>query len=123
MCKCALGEIIVDERVYEASRHLLLFHDHGTVNAKGYADPVQIYIYVQALLSPRTLNIRIAGESDTFMVGRSTQLESLKLGLNGFLTDITGCQKQFYLIEGEEGVGTCTILKYFANNIRADHTR
>jgi hypothetical protein len=106
MCNCKPGEIIVDERVFSAASHLLQFADHNTIKAKGYAEPVQVYLYQQAMLSPQSLNFKIdevGGEK--FMVGRRTQMDIMNLGIDDFLRGTSGCQKQFYFIEGEEGVG------------------
>ena len=105
MCSCPLGQIVVDERVRASACDVLLFEDMGFVKAKGYADPVSIFAYREALLIPLDLNFLADDDGDTMMVGRKVQLDSLRLSLRDFLEGNPGCSHQFHFIEGEEGIG------------------
>ena len=111
MCSCEPGTIVVDERVHEAASGVLLFEDMGTVNAKGYAEPVPIFMYQQTLLTPNSRLIALCNSKssqeyrDCAPFGRKAQLDSLLLDLRNFMDGSPGCQQQFHLLEGEEGIG------------------
>ena len=104
------GKIIVDARVQAIASSILLFEDMGTVQAKGYADPVPIFSFVQTLLTPKNGLIKLLNETpnntayrENSPIGRKATLSTLRLGLHDFMEGVSGCQHQFHFLEGDEG--------------------
>lgn len=103
MGSCPIGDIIVDERVRAASCELLSFVDMGTIAAKGYADPVPIFAFMQAAGEVSTSGSESFG--DKLVIGRKSQLVTLRLAVKDFSEGTKGCEHQFHFLEGEEGIG------------------
>ena len=118
------GKIIVDSRVHDQASNILLFDDMGTVNAKGYADPVPIFSFQQTLLTPKSRLIALSSctketikeHKEIVPVGRKPQLDGLRLGLRNFMDGSPGCQHQFHFLEGEEGIGKSELAKQILIN-------
>ena len=103
MSSCPLGSIIVDERVRASACELLSFEDMGTIAAKGYADPVPIFAFLQSAEEVLTSGSESFG--DKLVIGRKSQLVTLRLAVKDFVEGTKGCEYQFHFLEGEEGIG------------------
>ena len=124
MGSCEPGMIVVDERVYEAASSTLHFEDMGTVKAKGYAEPVPIFSFLEPLLAPNSKLIELSNNPVTDYkeftpIGRKSQLDSLLLGLRNYMDSSPGCQHQFHFLEGEEGIGKSELCKQVIMSAKA----
>lgn len=91
----------------QSSDTWVLFEDMGSIQAKGYDNPIKIFIYTQSLLSAKNFNryeFR-STESDRVIVGRKNQLDTLKLSMKDYVDESKVSESMFFFLEGEEGIG------------------
>ncbi|MFU0507498.1 adenylate/guanylate cyclase domain-containing protein [Pseudaminobacter sp. NGMCC 1.201702] len=111
--------VVIGQRTRLLLGHLFDFRDLGTVQVKGYSEPISAY----QVLRPSAVDSRfeaLRGERLTPLVGRETEVETLRRRLQR----AKGKQGQVILLSGEPGIGksriTVAILEEIAHG---QHTR
>jgi predicted ATPase/class 3 adenylate cyclase len=109
--------VVIGERTHHLLGHLFDFHDLGTLEVKGYSEPIRAY---QAL-RPSILDSRfeaLHGERLTPLVGREKEIEVLR----HFWQRAKGMEGQVILLVGEPGIGksriTVAVLEEIASEQR-----
>ncbi|RWK44302.1 adenylate/guanylate cyclase domain-containing protein [Mesorhizobium sp.] len=106
--------VVIEERTHHLLGHLFDFRDLGTLDVKGYSEPIRAY----QVLRPSVLDSRfeaLRGERFTPLVGREKEIEALRRCWQ--------CAKamegQVVLLSGEPGIGksriTVAVLEEIAN--------
>eukprot|EP01041_Mallomonas_annulata_P007424 gene7424-15167_t len=98
MGKCAPGEILVNETVYQSSQSAFVFQALPKVDAKGYLRPVPVYKPTERAYSNALLGVSTSGAVG--FVGRQVELDLIRNAL-------MNCQlrSHSFIIEGPPNVG------------------
>ena len=100
MGKCASGEILVSETVFQASQNDFVFELLPPVKAKGYSQPVAVYRPAERAINNVLLNSEVSGEVG--FVGRTSEL-SLMLDT---ITDVhVNGSSHLIMVEGPPSIG------------------
>ncbi|MDW9365332.1 AAA family ATPase [Sinorhizobium meliloti] len=109
--------VVIGERTHHLLGHLFDFRDLGTLQVKGYSEPIRAY----QVLRPSILDSRfeaLHGERLTPLVGRENEIEALRRCWQR----AKGIEGQVILLVGEPGIGksriTVAVLEEITNGQR-----
>ena len=106
------GGLLISHNTYRHVRGVFDVQPREPIEAKGFAEPVQVYL-VQGV-KPRAFKVQTRGVEgvETRMVGRNVELLALQ---EGYRNAIEGEQIQVITVIGEAGVGKSRLLYEFQN--------
>ena len=106
------GGLLISHNTYRHVRGVFNVEPQEPITAKGFPEPVPVYL-VKAI-KPRAFRVQTRGVKgvETRMVGRRTELDTLK---DTLLTAIEEGEGQVVTISGEAGVGKSRLLYEFDN--------
>jgi class 3 adenylate cyclase/tetratricopeptide (TPR) repeat protein len=109
--------LLISKKTYQQVRGAFEVQAHEAVTAKGFPEPVPVYLVKQA--KPRTFRVYTRGVQgvDTRMVGRDSELGQLQAALSQTLR---AGQTHVMTVVGEAGVGKSRLLYEF-DQWRASH--
>jgi len=103
--------ILVDEECYHSSKNAFVFKSCGSIQAKGYADPVPTFQPLQAI-QKKSASITSVG-----VVGRNKE-EKVFIDLTRNILERSPTRANMVVLRGEAGVGKTSILNHAAEKIR-----
>lgn len=104
--------VLISHETYRHVRGLFEVEAQPAIRAKGFPDPVLVYVVKNA--RPHSFRIHARGVEgiETRMVGRDQELQTLQKALS---TTIAGGSGELFTILGEAGVGKSRLLYEFQN--------
>ena len=106
------GGLLISHNTYRHVRGVFTVDPLDPITAKGFPDPVPVYLVKE--IKPRAFRVQTRGVEgvETQMVGRRTELDTLK---DTLLTAFEEGEGQMVTICGEAGVGKSRLLYEFQN--------
>mgnify|MGYP000290325092 CR=1 FL=1 len=108
------GHIIVSTRVHAQTQALFDFQERGSIQVKGFDQPITIYEVIQRRAAPASTR-GIPGVSTVFL-GRETELSVLQESLKTFLAQGEGA---FVVVQGEAGMGKSRLVTEWLKSVDA----
>ena len=116
----APGTVLISHATYRQVRGIFEVEPLGPIVAKGFPDPVRVYVVKQA--KPRAFRMGTRGIEgiETRMVGRDAELMMLE---SAFADAIETGEPRLVMVVGEAGVGKSRLLYEFENwiELRPEH--
>ena len=106
------GGLLISHNTYRHVRGIFTVEPQEPIIAKGFPEPVDVYVVKE--IKPRAFRVQTRGVEgvETRMVGRRTELDTLK---DALLTTFEEGEGQVVTIFGEAGVGKSRLLYEFDN--------
>ena len=102
--------ILVDAEVREQGKNAFAFKSYGSIQAKGYADPVPTFQPLQAIQRKSITSVGV--------VGRKKE-EKVFVDLTRNILESSPIKANMVVLRGEAGVGKTSILNHAAEKIRS----
>jgi class 3 adenylate cyclase/tetratricopeptide (TPR) repeat protein len=106
------GGLLISHNTYRHVRGVFNVEPQELISAKGFPEPVPVYLVRE--IKPRAFRVQTRGVEgvETHMVGRRTELDTLK---DALFTTFEEGEGQVITISGEAGVGKSRLLYEFQN--------
>lgn len=111
------GSVLVSQSTYRQVRRRFVLEPAGTIDAKGFAEPVQVHLVTHERSDRSLVATRGLENVDVEMVGRSDELDMLLRTLNDV---VAGGESHTVTISGDAGIGKSRLLAEFESRLFPD---